>query len=136
MPEIRDARSSELVFTLVWETDSGSLKGELVAINVCEHVVRVSGKPRLIPIGIDGEPLDADTIVSLEMKVPGHVDLGPGERAAASVLWAGWDGPPASSRVVVGWRGGRQEVEASGPRQPESPGPPTNISTSWFELVR
>lgn len=135
MAGIQNAGASEVTFTLTWRADAGSLKGELQALNVCDHVVRLSGKPRLVPIGVDGEQLDADAIVSAEMKLPGYVELAPGERASAPVSWAGWDGPPASGRLIVGWQGGRVEVEAFGPRQPESVGPPTNLSSSWFERV-
>jgi Protein of unknown function (DUF4232) len=133
MSEIRNARPDEVDFTLTWRAESGQLTGVLEAVNVCDHPVRLANKPRLVPMGVDGRPLDAEQIISMEMKIPGYVDLGPGERASAPVSWAGWDGPPASGRVIVGWHGGRVEVEASGPRQPESVGPPTNLSSSWFE---
>jgi hypothetical protein len=135
MPEIPNARPGEVEFTLTWRADLGRLTGVLEALNVCDHPVRLAHKPRLSPTGVDGRPLDADHIVSAEMKIPGHVDLDPGKRARAHVSWAGWDGPPASGRVIVGWTVGSVEVEASGPQQPESLGPPTNLSSSWFEYV-
>ena len=84
---------------------------------------RLSHKPRLIPIGVNGQPLSAETIVTLEFRPPGYVVLGPGERARARVGWGGWDGPAPSGRVLVAWDGGRQEVIAEGPRQPENAGP-------------
>jgi hypothetical protein len=82
---VRNARPGEVEFTLTWRAESGRLKGVLEALNVCDHPVRLAHKPRLIPIGVDGRPLDADHIVSAELKIPGYVDLGPGERARARV---------------------------------------------------
>jgi hypothetical protein len=96
---------------------------------------RLSGKPLLTPIGTDGVPLDAKTVVTLELRLPGYVELAPGERAMARVGWGGWDGAPASGKVIVHWRGENVELIADGPRQPESDGPTTNLWTSWFESV-
>jgi hypothetical protein len=47
MPGIREAGPSEVTFILTWHAGSGSLKGELQALNVCDHAVRLSGKPSL-----------------------------------------------------------------------------------------
>jgi hypothetical protein len=59
--------------------------------------------------------------------------LAPGERARAPVGWGGWDGPPASGKVLVTWAGGQTQVTADGPVQPEADGPATNLWSSWFE---
>jgi hypothetical protein len=41
----------------------------------------------------------------------------------------------ASGSVIVQWSGGEVEVAATGPLQPASTGPSTNLSSSWFTLV-
>jgi hypothetical protein len=130
-----EARPDEIAFTLVWEADGGQLTGRLEARNIGDRPVRLSHKPVLVPIGADGEPLDAHTVVTMEFRPPGYVELEPGERAGAGVSWGGWDGPPASGRFVVEWAGGRSEVEALGPWQPTSTGPATNLSSSWWDLL-
>lgn len=134
-PDVPEARPSDVAFRLFWRAESGHLRGELVATNVSDHAVRLSGKPGLTPIGLDGEPLAAKTVVTLEFVPPGFVQLAPGERARTRVGWSGWDGPPASSTVLVTWSGGQTEVTADGPAQPEGHGPATNLSSSWFERI-
>lgn len=133
--ETPEAGAGDVELSLSWHAESGYLTGELEALNVSDHAFRLSNKPELIPIGVDGQPLDAENIVTLELRLPGYVELQPGERARTGVGWAGWDGPPASGRVLVTWGGGRVEVTADGPHQPESVGPATNLWTSWFERV-
>jgi hypothetical protein len=133
--EATEAVAGEVEFTLSWEAAGGGLHGALEARNVSDHPVRLSNKPVLIPVGVDGEPLDAVTAVTLELRLPGYVELGPDERASTSVSWSGWDGPPASGRVIVQWSGGQVEVAASGPLQPEATGPSTNLSSSWFTRI-
>ena len=133
--EVTEALPTEVAFTLSWEAAGGTLHGILEGRNVSDHPVRLSHKPGLIPIGVDGEPLDAETIVTAELRLPDYAEMGPGERARATVSWAGWGGPPASGRVIVKWSGGQVEVAASGPRQPTASGPTTNLSSSWFTLI-
>jgi hypothetical protein len=133
--ETPEARPGEVEFSLSWQLESGHLVGALEALNVSEHPFRLSGKPGLTPMGTDGHPLDAPTVVTLELRLPGYVELRPGERARSRVGWGAWPGPPASGRVLVQWDGGQAEVEASGPRQPELQGPGDNLSSSWFERV-
>jgi Domain of unknown function (DUF4232) len=131
---VPEARPDDVDLALVWRpTSGGGLAGHLAARNVCGHMVRLSGKPTVTPVGTDGEALDAHTVVTAEMRMPGYVELAPGERALAPVSWGGWDGPPAGGSVIIGLAGGETEVLADGPRQPESHGPATNLSTSWFE---
>lgn len=133
--EVPEARVGDVTFGLSWDLRDGSLRGELEAVNVSDHPVRLSGKPGLTPVGTDGRPLEADTAVTLEMRHPGYVDLEPGQRAKSPVGWGGWDGAPASGRVIVRWEGGEVEVNATGPLQPESHGPATNLYSSWFSRV-
>ena len=131
-----EAVPSQLQLALVWRRDDeGSLEGELRALNIAERAVRVSSKPRLAALGLAGEDLEVDMIVTAEMRVPGFVLLEPGERARAPVLWSGWDGPPCSGRFIVDLAGGQATVRASGPRQPRSQGPATLLSSWWFERV-
>ncbi len=133
--EAPEAQVGDVRLALSWRLVDGGLRGELEAVNVRDHRVRLSGKPDLTPVGIDGSPLAVETVVTMEFRHPGYVELGPGRRAIAPVTWAGWDGPPSSGRVIVRWDGGRVEVDASGPRQPANSGPATNLSTSWFSLL-
>lgn len=108
MSEIRNARRDEVDFTLTWRAESGQLTGVLEAVNVCDHPVRLANKPRLIPVGVDGRPLDAEQIISMEMMIPGYVDLGPGERASAPVSWAG------VGRASGEWAGDRRVARGTG----------------------
>jgi hypothetical protein len=134
---VPEALPGEIAFTLAWEAAGGGLRGLLQGRNVCDHPVRLSNKPVLIPLGITGEPLDTHTAVTLELRLPGYAQLAPGEVASAPVSWGGWDGPPASGAVIVQWDGGHSqaEVAASGPKQPSSARPSTNLSSSWWTLV-
>jgi hypothetical protein len=130
--EVPEGKAGEVEFQLTWEDSDDGLRGTLVAVNVSAHPIRLTGKPGLTPVGVDGTPLDTDTVVSLEARIPGYVVLQPREEATASVGWAGWDGPAASAAVIISWDAGRTEVQASGPHQPQSQGPATNLWSSWF----
>ena len=101
-----EARPGEVVFALSWWHADGRLLGDLEARNVSSHPVRLSGKPGLTPLGEDGQPVGAETIVTLEFQSPGYVELAPGERARTSVGWAGWNGRPAGGRVAIRWKNG------------------------------
>jgi hypothetical protein len=129
--EIPEAVPGELAFSLSWEADDGGLRGELTAVNVGDRPVRLTGKPGVTPIGVDGVPLDTVTAVSLEMRLPGYVVLAPGERATAPVWWSAWDGPPAGDTARISWDG-EAEADVTGPRQPERREGATNLSSSWF----
>lgn len=130
--EIPEAGPPDVAVSLDWHPDGEALRGEVVARNVGNRRVRLTGKPRLIPLDDAGQPLDADAIITLEMLMPGYVELDPGESAAAPVGWAGWDGPPAGPQVRVEWPGGSVDVTTEGPRQPAGRGPATNLISSWF----
>jgi hypothetical protein len=130
--DVPEARSDDVEFSLTWLAEDGALKGALTASNVSERRVRLSGKPQLIPLDADGRPLEAVTIMTMELLLPGYVELGPGESAVSDVGWAGWDGPPAGGVVRVEWPGGHAEVQARGPHQPSATGPATNLWSSWF----
>ena len=136
LPDVAEATGDEIEVTLSWRlTGDGSLVGFVELLNVSTRTVRVTGKPRLTPIGEDGIELHAETVVTLEMRVPPYVDVDPGRAARANVGWAGWDGAPASGRVAVGWPGARVVVTADGPRQPTA-SEPTNLFSSWFVTTR
>src|SRR4051812_14636431 len=130
-----EARPGEVAFALSWWHADGRLLGDLEAHNISSHPVRLSGKPGLTPLGEDGQPVGAETIVTLEFRAPGYVELAPDERARTSVGWAGWNGRPAGGRVAIRWKGGQEVVTAAGPRQPVSRGPSTHLSTSWFTRI-
>lgn len=130
-----EARPGEVSFSLAWVAEDGALKGELTARNVSRRRLRLTGKPQLTVLDSLGQPLEALTIATLEMVIPGYVELDPGEAAVSRIGWAGWDGPLSSGKIVVSWPGGRAEVLASGPHQPAATGPATNLWSSWFMRV-
>lgn len=130
-----EAQPDDVELSLSWRAESGRLTGYLEARNVSGHPVRLSHKPGLTPVGTDGKPLDAHTMVTAELRMPYYVELAPGARARAPVGWGGWDGPPASGAVIITLAGGTAEVHVDGPPQPESRGPATNLSSSWFERM-
>jgi Protein of unknown function (DUF4232) len=133
MNEITEARPEHLDLVLVWEAEPGGrLAGQLRARNVSNRPVRLAHKPGLQVLGADGVPLEAKWIITLEYVSPRYADLDPGEAAVSRVDWAGWDGAPPSGEVVVHLPGGTSRVQASGPRQPESSGHATNLTSSWF----
>jgi hypothetical protein len=126
----------DLSVTVRWEHHGGGLRGQVIAENAGERACRLPGKPGVRPLGLDGEPLPVETMITLEWISPGYVVLEPGQRAAAPVAWGGWDGPPASSMVQVTWEGGAATAVAEGPAQPTATDSPRNISSSWFRLLR
>lgn len=130
-----EASPEDVSFVLSWQAEDGALAGVLEARNVSRRRVRLTGKPGLTPLDADGQPLEAMTIVTLEMRMPGYVELDPGESARSTVGWAGWDGPAAGGTVRVEWRGGQVDVPATGPSQPSATGPATNLWSSWFDRV-
>jgi len=130
-----EASPEDVTFTLTWQAKDGALTGVLEARNVSERPVRLSGKPGLTPLDADGQPLDAVSIITLEMRLPGFVELAPGESARSAIGWAGWDGPAAGGVVRVEWPGGQADVPAAGPRQPAATGPATNLWSSWFDRI-
>ena len=130
-----EASPDDVLFALTWQAEDGALSGVLEARNVSQRRVRLSGKPGLTPLDADGQPLDAMAIVTLEMRMPGYVELDPGESARSKVGWAGWDGPPDGGIVRVELPGGQADVPASGPRQPSATGGATNLWSSWFDRM-
>jgi hypothetical protein len=134
--EAPEARPDEVAFTLTWLPDGDGLRGDLGVRNVGTHRIRLTGKPRLTPLDADGHPLEADSVITLELRVPGYVELDPGDSATADVGWAGWDGLAAGGTVRVEWPGGQADVPAAGPRQPAGSGPATNLWSSWFVRTR
>ena len=132
--DVPEAAPAQLLMFLEWRAVAdGSLEGELVVVNAAEEPVRVSNKPILVAMGVDGADLGADMVVTAELRIPDFVVLGPGERALAFVSWGGWNGPACSGRFRIELSGGWTVLSASGPRQPLARGPATNLSSSWFE---
>jgi len=130
-----EATPDDVRFALTWSAEDGALTGALEARNVSEHRVRLTGKPRLIPLDAEGQPLDAEAIITLELRMPDYAELDPGESARSRVGWAGWDGPAAGGMVRVEWPGGQADVPVSGPHQPSATGPATNLWSSWFDRI-
>jgi len=126
----------DLSVTVRWERDGGGLRGQVIAENTGERACRLPGKPGVTPLGVDGKPLPVETVITLEWVSPGYVALEPGQRAAAPVAWDGWDGLAASAQAQVTWPGGAAMAAVEGPAQPAATGAPSNISSSWFRLLR
>ena len=121
---------------LSWSpNDAGGLTGWLEVRNTGDSVVRLENKPGLRPLGVDGAPLATECIVTLELRLPGYVDVPSGGVARAPVGWAGWNGPAASGQVEVTFADLTYVVEVDGPAQPAGHGPGTNLWSNWFELV-
>jgi|SRR3954452_19846268 hypothetical protein len=136
MSDVPIPAADEVDVRLRWQTVSdGALDGLLEVRNIGPRPIRVGGKPLVTPLGVDGRPLAADFLVTAELRIPPHLDLLPGQRAAAPVSWSGWNGPPSSGRVRVEFEGVTVDVVADGPAQPASTEEPTNLSSSWFDLL-
>lgn len=76
--------TADLAVTLHWEPDGSGLRGQVVAENVGNRACRLPGKPTVAPLGLDGEPPPAKTVVTLEMMEPGYVVLSPGGRGSGA----------------------------------------------------
>jgi Protein of unknown function (DUF4232) len=126
----------DLSVTVRWERDGTGLRGQVVAENTGGRACRLPGKPGVRPLGLDGQPLPVQTVVTLEWVSPGYVVLEPGQRAAAPAAWDGWDGAAASARAEVTWDGGAATAVIEGPVQPAGTDSPGNITSSWFRLLR
>ena len=128
--------SDDLAVVVNWEHDGPALGGQVIAENVSGRACRLANKPEVTPLQPDGAPLPVKTIISLEMKMPPHVILQPGQRAGARVYWGSWCGQQASDRARVDWPGGSAVAKVRGPVQPDcSPGQPGNLTSGWFELI-
>lgn len=127
-----EARPDQLAVSVEWQAEDGGLRGSIDVRNVSDETVRVSNKPRLLPLDDSGDPLDVGTVVTLEMRLPGYVVLEPGQRARADARWAAWTGGPPGDRVLVRWPGGEQLVTVSGPTVPQRTDGATGISPTWF----
>lgn len=126
----------DLAVAVHWEQDGAGLRGQVTARNVGSRACRLAGKPGVTPLGPDGAPLPADTVITLEMRVPGYVVLRQGQEATAPVTWRNWCGPDASARARVSWQGGTAIAEVRGPVQPRCSGAEAdNLSSGWFKLV-
>lgn len=128
----------DLDVVLCWQAaDDGSLRGTLAVTNTGPTACRVGGKPVVTPLGLDGTPLPAQTVVTMEQRVPSWVVVPPGAEAAAAVGWGGWCGDAASGRARVRWEQGEATVTIAGPAQPHCPaeGHPVSLWSSWFALV-
>lgn len=110
----------------------GALAGELTATNVSDRLVRLSGKPALLPLGDDGMPLDAMTVVTTEFRVPGYAVMDPGDSVSADVGWGAWNGPEPSGELIVRWPGGHATIRPVGPKRPPATGRATNLWSTWF----
>ena len=128
--------SDDLAVVVRWERDDNGLRGQLTAENISARACKLGYKPTVTPLRPDGTPLPAQTLVTLEMRIPGYVILQPGQRAASRVSWSSWCGDPASDRAQVEWHGGSAAAEVQGPAQPAcDPDKPDNLTSFWFDLI-
>jgi hypothetical protein len=129
--------SDDLAIVVNWQRDGTGLRGHVIAENVSDHTCQLANKPTVTPLQADGSPLPVDTIITLEMRTPGYVNLEPGQRAAALVLWASWCGQQASNQALVKWPGGSAIARVDGPTQPAcGPSRAYNITSSWFNPIK
>jgi hypothetical protein len=124
--------------TVSWEAEGTGLRGQVIAENVSGRRCRLPGKPGVVPVGLDGEPLPVRTTITLEGRSPGYAVLEAGGRAAAPVRWDSWCGEAAGDQALVTWSGhesvtGRATV--TGPRQPSCQGRSGAIWAGWFDAL-
>jgi hypothetical protein len=50
-----ECRPGDLAVVLRWERSGDGLRGQVIAENVSDHARRLSGKPKVKPLGHDGE---------------------------------------------------------------------------------
>ena len=128
--------SDDLAVVVRWERDGTGLRGQVIAENVSDQTCQLANKPTVTPLRSDGSPLPVETIITLEWRSPGYVNLQPGQRAAALVLWGSWCGAQASGQALVTWPGGSTKARVEGPTQPAcGPSRAYNITSSWFNLI-
>jgi hypothetical protein len=129
--------SDDLAVVVRWERDGTGLRGQVIAENVGNRACQLANKPTVAPLHSDGTPLPVKTIVTLEWRNPGYVNLQPGQRAAATVFWGSWCGQQASDQALVTWPGGSTTARVNGPTQPEcGPNRAGNLTSSWFNLIK
>jgi hypothetical protein len=108
----------DLAVTVRWRADAArGLRGQVVAENTGGRVCRLPGKPAVTPFGVDGTPLPARTVITLEMRPPGYVILQPGQRAAAPVAWLSWCGQRVSPAGRSRWPPAREPGARSSSRR-------------------
>jgi len=128
--------SDDLAVVVHWEPDGTGLRGQVIAENVSGQICQLANKPTVTPLQPDGSPLPVETIVTMEMRSPGYVNLQPGQRAAAPVSWGSWCGQQASDQARVEWPGGSTTARVDGPTQPDcDPSQGYNLTSSWFDLI-
>jgi hypothetical protein len=128
--------SDDVSVVVHWQHDGPGLRGQVLAENVSGHVCRLANKPDVTPLRVGGKPLRVRTIMTLEWRDPGYVDLQPGQRAAAPLSWGSWCGLPASDQAQVVWAGGSAVAQVTGPTQPECvDGESGDLTTDWFHVI-
>jgi hypothetical protein len=128
-----EARAHEVQFSLSWALNQdGHLVADLRVQNISQRAVRVSGKPSLLPLGVDGQPLDTRYMMTLEGRIP-RLRAACVRRRRGGTGRLGWLDGTARQRLrhrgLAGRPSGSPRVRV---RQPTSPGPATNLWSSWF----
>lgn len=133
--ELPECRPDQVEVWAEWREADGGLTGSLDVRNVSQSACRLSGKPALLPLSPEGEPVGASTVVTAELRLPGYVVLEPGSRARSRMRWPAWGGTAPGDQLRVRWPGGDRLVRLTGPSAPARSEGPQTISSSWFELV-
>ena len=127
---------TRMSLSLVWhKTANGLLSGEVRASNSDVKVCGLPDRPRVRPIGTDGQPLAIEFGEPADQRID-TLQLQPGHTATSGVTWAGWCGKPAGHLVKISWDAAAETpatVVATGPQQPRCPtdkNPAMNFSST------
>jgi hypothetical protein len=69
-----------------WERARVGLAGQIVVENVSGRTCRLSHKPSVMPMGMDGDQLPVEVLITMELRIP-PVILDPG--AGGCTRWVG-----------------------------------------------
>jgi hypothetical protein len=129
----------EVEIAVVWEARGGGLSGSVIVRNTGHGACRITSKPSVVPLSIDGSPLNIETIISLEFRNPNYVVIEPGEEAHASIGWS--SRPPGQvlgDQAIVRWGAPIRctQITVQEPWQPTSISESPRMWTSWFTRSR
>lgn len=129
-----EATAKDLRLELNWTHNAMRSSGRLIAYNVSDVIVSISGKPILRPQLSDSR-IRTNHVVTAEEKTPPFVALRPRETAVAPVTMYGWGSARVES-IVVELQNARFVLDARGFQpQPEVVGE-CLTSSDWFVLDR
>lgn len=112
----------------------GTLVGELTLQNSGSEVLEVAGKPQLRPMGVDGDPQPASTLMTLEYG-PGPLIVLPGQVAVARVRWNAWIGARVTPYFQIRCGDLRGIAKAASDAHPVPVARENRFTTSWFRRI-